>query len=83
MNWKTSLRAADLDADMRLELTCKKCGAVRFLASETILARPGGRNLYLDEVEARARCKQRGCGGPMRMAMIRSHDASGFVGGIV
>lgn len=82
MNWKTDLRAADLGDDMRLELTCKRCGAVRFLFSDAILARPGGRHLYLDQVEVQARCRQRGCGSPMRMALIRKGEASGFVGGI-
>lgn len=82
MNWKTALRAADLGDDVRLELTCKRCGAVRFLSFDVILARPDGRHLYLDQVEARARCRQRGCSGPMRMALIRKGETSGFVGGI-
>ncbi|MGQ5701213.1 hypothetical protein ACUJ46_04065 [Sandaracinobacteroides sp. A072] len=82
MNWKTDLRASDLDADMRLELTCRLCGAVRSLPAEAILARRGGAMLYLDQVEARARCRQRGCNGPMRLALLRTGDASGFVGGI-
>lgn len=82
MNWKTDLRAADLGDDVTLELTCKRCGAVRFLAPDAILARRSGRHLYLDQVEAKARCKQRGCNGAMRMAMIRNGEASGFVGGI-
>lgn len=82
MNWKTGLRAADLGDDVKLELTCKRCGAVRFLPPEAILARRGGEHLYLDQVEAKARCKQRGCNGLMRMALIRKGEASGFVGGI-
>lgn len=82
MNWKTELRAADLGDDVRLELTCKRCGAVRFLTPETILARGDDRYLYLDQVEVRACCQQRGCRGPMRMALVRKGEASGFVGGI-
>lgn len=82
MNWKTELRAGDLGDDARLELTCKKCGAVRYLAAEAILARRGGDQLFLDQVEARARCRQRGCKGTMRMAQVRLGEASGFVGGI-
>lgn len=82
MNWKTDLRAADLGDDVRLELTCRRCGAVRFLLPETVLARRGGGHLYLDQVEARARCRQRGCGAAMRMALIRKGETSSFVGGI-
>jgi hypothetical protein len=82
MNWKTDLRAGDLGDDVKLELSCKRCGAVRFLSADTILARRGGGQLYLDQVEAKARCQQRGCHGTMRMALIRTGEASGFVGGI-
>lgn len=82
MSWKTDLRAGDLGDDVRLELTCRKCGAVRFLDPADVLARKEGRYLYLDQVEMRARCRQRGCRGAMRMALVRAGEASGFVGGI-
>jgi len=82
MNWKTDLRAADVGDDVKLELTCKRCGAVRFLLPEAILSRRGGEHLYLDQVEARARCKQRDCNGTMRLAMIRKGEARGFIGGL-
>ena len=60
MNWETDLRAADLGDDVKLELTCNCCVAVRFIAPEVILACKGGKHLYLDQVEAKARCAQRG-----------------------
>jgi len=82
VTWKTTLRAGDLGAETKLELSCRRCGAVRFLTAGDILARRAGAHLYLDQVEARARCRQRGCGGAMRMAMIRCGETSGFVGGL-
>lgn len=82
MNWKTCLRAGDLGDDTRLELTCRTCGAVRYLEGSAILARRGGDQLYMDQIEARAKCTQRGCKGAMRMAMVRRGEASGFVGGL-
>ena len=82
MNWRTSLRAGDVGAEHRLELSCRKCGAVRYLESAAILARRGGDQLTLGQVEARARCTQRGCKGMMRMMLVRKGDASGFVGGL-
>ena len=82
MNWKTSLRANDVGADQRIELSCRKCGAVRYLEPVSILARRGGNQLSLGQVEARARCTQRGCKGMMRMMLVRNGEASGFVGGL-
>lgn len=82
MNWKSSLQVLDLEPGDRLELTCRTCGHVRYLTGATLLARRGAAQLYLDQVESRARCTQRGCGGAMRMAMPRRGDTSGFVGGI-
>ena len=82
MNWKTSLRARDVGADQRVELACRKCGAVRYLEPAAILARRGGDQLSLGQVEARARCTQRGCNGMMRMMLVRGGEASGFVGGL-
>lgn len=82
MNWKSSLQVLDLELGDRLELTCRICGHVRYLTGATLLARRGATQLYLDQVERRARCTQRGCGGTMRMAMPRRGDTSGFVGGI-
>lgn len=81
--WKTKLRASDLDPAARLEMVCRKCDQVRYLTRDDIEARgPRAMQLYLDEIEARARCRVFGCGGTMRMAYIRKHDTSGFIGGL-
>lgn len=82
MSWKSSIQVLDLAADDRLEMTCRKCGHFRYLTGHGLQARKGEGRLYLDEVERRARCSQRGCGGQMRMATAPKGEASGFVGGI-
>lgn len=82
MNWRSNIQILDLDANDRLELTCKKCGTFRWLTGAELQDRKGKERLTLGEVESRARCRQRGCGGAMRMAMPASQDTAGFVGGI-
>lgn len=52
------------------------------MSGRQLQARKGAAYLYLDEVETRTRCTQRGCGSPMRMAMPPEGETSGFVGGI-
>lgn len=82
MNWRTNIQIRDLEADERLEVTCRKCGKFRWITGEELQARKGMEHLTLREVEARARCRQRGCGGYMRLAMPAPQDTAGFVGGI-
>lgn len=72
----------DLAPSDRLELICRKCGHLRYLSGKQLQACKGAEYLYLDEVEARTRCTQRGCNGAMRMALPPKGETSGFVGGI-
>jgi hypothetical protein len=82
VNWRSNIQILDLEPDDRLELTCRKCGIFRWLTGAELLARKGKERLTLGEVEKRARCRQRGCGGTMRLAMPAPEDTAGFVGGI-
>jgi hypothetical protein len=82
VNWKSNIQILDLEANDRLELTCRKCGKFRWLTGAELQARKGKEGLTLGEVEQRARCRQRGCGGAMRLAMPTPQDTAGFVGGI-
>lgn len=82
MNWKTELQVRDLEPGQRLEMTCKACGHVHYLTPAQIMSVPEREFLWLDEVEKETVCKARKCHGRVRMALIRKHTASGFVGGL-
>ena len=82
MSWKDQLQVLDLDPDSQIELTCRRCGHLRYLTGATLVARKDALRLTLSEVESRARCRQRGCSGAMRLAMPHEGDTMGFVGGI-
>ena len=81
-NWKTKLRAADLSGDAKLELVCRKCGQVRYLTRQYLVDERRAAQLYIDEIERRARCKVLGCNSRMRLAMMHKNQTSGFVGGM-
>ncbi|MGQ5719937.1 hypothetical protein [Pseudochrobactrum asaccharolyticum] len=66
-NRKTKYKVGDLADEQRIEMICTARGREQ---------------LYLDEIENRARCKAQGCRGRMRMAMDRQDEVSGFVGGL-
>ena len=83
MSWKTSLHISDLDPEQRLEATCKECGHVHFITPAQVLRQGIERGfLYVDELERETICKTRGCRGQVRLAMVRSGETSGFVGGL-
>ncbi|HWD13954.1 MAG TPA: hypothetical protein VG519_11450 [Pseudochrobactrum sp.] len=81
-NWKTNYRVSDLSDTQKLEMICKKCNRLVYINKATICTAKGREQLYLDEIEKRARCKARGCKGQMRMAMVRLDEMSGFTGGL-
>lgn len=81
-NWKTQYQVRDLDDNQKLTLTCRKCNRLVYTNKTSICTVPERGQLYLDEVEKRARCKAQGCNGPMRLALVRMDELSGFVGGI-
>ena len=82
MSWLDAFQLSDLEGDTRLELTCRRCGKVRFVTANALLVLGDFGHLWLSEVQARARCRQRGCKGAMRLALPHQGDTKGFVGGI-
>ena len=83
MNWKANLQILDLDPEQRLEATCKDCGHVHFITPAQVIRQGAERSfLYVDELERETICKARGCRGQVRLAMVRSGETSGFVGGL-
>ncbi|MBA8862719.1 DNA-directed RNA polymerase beta' subunit [Ochrobactrum anthropi] len=92
-NWKSGIKVGDLADSQKLELICRKCRRVTYTDKAMIcesverLQRDSEETidpaqLYLDQIEAKARCIARGCRGHMRMAMVRLQEMSGFVGGL-
>ena len=82
MNWQTNLQVRDLDETQRLEMTCKSCGHVHYLTKHLLTKSLEREFLYLDEVERETICRARGCRGAVRLALVRSGETSGFVGGL-
>lgn len=83
LNWKARLRLRDFEPEQRFEATCLTCRHIHFITIAQML-RQGVENgfLFVDELEAQSICKARGCRGRVRLAMVRTGDTSGFVGGL-
>lgn len=82
MNWKSDLHLSDLEADARLEVTCRKCAVSRYVVVCDLMKFDENRQLRLDEIEARLRCSMRLCGGNVRIALGHNHRNEGFTGGL-
>src|SRR5450631_1343870 len=82
VNWKTDLKLADLDAATAIEVVCKRCGLARYETQAKLIAVPGFRNFYLDEVEYSLCCSDRFCRGGVRISLTHDDRNEGFVGGM-
>lgn len=80
--WKATIKVGDLADDQKLELICRKCNRLAYTDRMLLCEKVDRSQLYLDEIENRARCKGRGCNGTMRLSMVRLKEMSGFVGGL-
>ena len=91
MSWRNELKLGDLPADEALELVCRQCGSARYetaaeLSTRTLPGALDGKTVslaaaYLDQVEARLRCRR--CGGPGRLSLVWQDKISAFVGGLL
>lgn len=81
MSWKRTLQLRDLGPPDHLELLCKACGHVRKVYPGHPAQDSHG-HLYMDEVEARARCGRKGCKGDIALAMGSDGDTHSFQAGI-
>ena len=90
MSWRNELKLGDLPASEALEIACPKCGAARYATAAELSGHqmPGALDgetvslaaAYLDQVEARLRCRR--CGGPGRLSWVWQDKLSGFIGGM-
>lgn len=81
MSWRTEIQLVDLDKTQKLEATCQSCGHSRFPNIYEIATRQGMAYDYLDEVERKLMCVNRGCPGRVRIALNHADDTEGFVAG--
>ena len=90
MSWLRELKLSDLPPAEALEIACPKCGAARYATAGELSAHkmPGAlegetvslATAYLDQVEARLRCRR--CGGPGRLSLVWQDKISAFVGSL-
>ncbi|WP_322996513.1 hypothetical protein [Castellaniella sp.] len=82
MSWKHDLKVADLDSERQIEVTCRKCGKMRYERAGQLAMREDLDQAYLDQVEKILRCRDRFCKGPVRISLTHQKQMEGFVGGM-
>lgn len=82
MSWKSELRLADLEPGRQIEVTCKRCGKMRYERAGALAERSEMEQAYLDEAEKALRCRDRFCKGGVRIALTHQGQMEGFVGGM-
>jgi len=82
VTWKSRLQILDLHQDDRIEACCKSCKFTWYEFVSDYLDKLYLRQLYLDEFEARLKCRQWGCKGKIRIALSSEAETEGFQGGL-
>lgn len=83
MSWLTDMTLRDLDEGQMLEATCIRCLHVWILSPTQLLLRVSHRDIHLDEVAENLACPRSGCRHVgVRLALVRTDDTTGFVGGM-
>lgn len=81
MSWKSRVKLADLEPSTILEARCLTCDQTRIRTAASLTSTKTNQ-LYLDELEARLRCRNKHCRGKLRLTMEHQHKVEGFVGGM-
>lgn len=83
MSWLSDTSLRDLSETQALEATCPRCLHVWIQTATALLLKVDHRDVYLDEVADNLACKRPGCRHVgVRLALVRTDDTSGFVGGM-
>jgi hypothetical protein len=83
VTWLEDTKLRDLDDSVLIEATCFRCLHVWLQSPVQLLIKVDHRDVHLDEVAHNLACPKRDCRHVgVRLALIKSEDTSGFVGGM-
>jgi hypothetical protein len=83
MTWLEDTKLRDLDDSTVIEATCLKCLHVWLQSPVQLLLKVDHRDVDLAEVAEHLSCVRPGCNHVgVRLAVLRSEETSGFVGGM-
>ena len=82
MSWKAQIQLLDFESEARLEARCSSCGYTWYEQRCVYYHKSHIRQLFVDEFEAKLRCKQWNCKGTIKLAQTSEHETEGFHGGL-
>jgi hypothetical protein len=83
VSWQDDMRLRDLDDSTVIEATCMRCLYMWTQSPVQLLIKVDHRDVYMSEVAKNLACPRPNCRHVgTRIALVRNHDTSGFVGGM-
>jgi len=82
VSWKAQIQLLDFESEARLEARCSSCGYTWYEQPCVYYHKSHIRQLFVDEFEAKLRCKQWNCKGNIKLAQTSEHETEGFQGGL-
>lgn len=83
MSWMDDIRLRDMDADQRIEATCRSCGHSRLYSAADLLPLCPHRDARIAEIVGYIHCMKPQCRRTgVRLILLRMGGTGAFIGGM-
>lgn len=80
--WRAEMRLADVAPEFEIEVECRRCRKSYMRWPEELMAIESFKPLFMDQVQARLRCRDKNCPGKVKIALLYDHLVTSFIGGM-
>ncbi|MGA9659006.1 MAG: hypothetical protein WBQ60_07910 [Asticcacaulis sp.] len=80
--WRAEMKLADVSPDYEIEVECRGCHKSYMVWPANLLKEDGYTALFMEEVQARLKCRDKHCTGRVKIALLYDHLVTSFIGGM-
>lgn len=80
--WRAEMRLADVSPEYEIEVECRRCQKSYVLFPAQLMTVKENKPLFMEELQARLKCRDRRCTGKVKIALLYDHLVTSFIGGM-